>query len=540
MNEFLFVVVLYEISMSQSLTVRTLTKHRGNFQQQGIHLLVIDNTPTAKPESFAVDGEIEYTSFGENRGLANAYQTAFLMAKARKFRFLVLFDQDSEVNEDFISALDEVAKERGSSVAIWCPDVICDGTPISPYSLNSFGWPNFYPKRESKGLYGINSFSVVNVRFVEIIGGFEQFYWLDCLDTWLYEQANSEGWYIQRLSASVKHNLSLVSGRISPSRMQNIAFYESSMVLEYGTGRRILGTILRLILRGIKHLKIMGGFRIYRCYLKEIINGARAGLKRRSRKASRSTCNYDSPLLRPRPRISVCMAAFNGGKYIEAQLQSILSQLDARDEVVIVDDCSTDDTLARIRGMQDGRIRLIQHTLNLGVVATFEDALLGATGEILFLSDDDDVWAPNKVGRFLEAFNANPDADIVTSRVQLIDHEDNLFSNDQITRDGKFFSGFWRNVFKNQYQGSAMAIRASLLRRVLPFPVKPLFLHDVWIGTRNAITGGKTAFIEENLLFYRRHSKNFSRRLSRWKQLRVRVELLWAHFIYLLRFKSPG
>jgi glycosyltransferase involved in cell wall biosynthesis len=234
-------------------------------------------------------------------------------------------------------------------------------------------------------------------------------------------------------------------------------------------------------------------------------------------------------------RVSVCMAAFNGAKYIEIQLRSILSQLGTADEVVIIDDCSQDDTVARIRGMQDGRIHLIQHTENQGVVATVEDALRRATGEILFLSDDDDIWAENKVTRYLEVFRARPDVQIVTSRVQLIDQEGHPYTDDRIIRKGDFFAGFWRNVYKNHYQGSAMAIRASLLERVLPFPVRPAFLHDAWIGTRNAIAGGKTAFIEEELLFYRRHSKNFSRRLSPWNQLRVRVELLWAHASYALR-----
>jgi glycosyltransferase involved in cell wall biosynthesis len=237
-------------------------------------------------------------------------------------------------------------------------------------------------------------------------------------------------------------------------------------------------------------------------------------------------------------KVSVCMAAFNGGKYIEIQLRSILPQLGSQDEVLIVDDRSDDDTVARIRGMRDGRIRLIEHKANQGVVATVEDALRLASGDILFLSDDDDIWAENKVKRYLEVFRARPDVQIVTSRVRLIDNEGNPYADDRIMRKGEFSAGFWRNVYKNRYQGSAMAIKASLLQQVLPFPVRPAFLHDQWIGTRNAIAGGKTAIIEEELLFYRRHSNNFSRRLSPWNQLRARVELLWAHASYAIRSRS--
>lgn len=80
-----------------------------------------------------------------------------------------------------------------------------------------------------------------------------------------------------------------------------------------------------------------------------------------------------------------------------------------------------------------------------------------------------------------------------------------------------------------------MAIRASFLGRVLPFPVRPAFLHDVWIGTRSELTGDRTVFIEEDLLFYRRHAGNVSRQLSHWKQLRWRAELLWAHVLFAFR-----
>lgn len=74
-----------------------------------------------------------------------------------------------------------------------------------------------------------------------------------------------------------------------------------------------------------------------------------------------------------------------------------------------------------------------------------------------------------------------------------------------------------------------MAIRASLLGKVLPFPLRRSFLHDAWIGTRNDILGGKTAFIDEDLLFYRRHPKNASRTKSMAGQIQTRIELILAH-----------
>ncbi len=240
------------------------------------------------------------------------------------------------------------------------------------------------------------------------------------------------------------------------------------------------------------------------------------------------------------PRISVCMAACNGGPYVEAQLQSVLSQLKPSDEVVIVDDGSTDDTVRRIEQIRDPKIRLLRHEKNAGVVTTFEDALRSATGDILFLCDDDDIWAPAKVQRFLDVFRSRADVEIVTSRVRMIDENDRPLPDSRINRGGRFLPGFWRNLYMNHYQGSAMAIRASLLGRVLPFPLHRLFLHDAWIGTRNDLLGGKAAFIEEDLLFYRRHARNASRTEPLPRQIRKRIELLMAHLRHLAPFARHG
>jgi glycosyltransferase involved in cell wall biosynthesis len=223
------------------------------------------------------------------------------------------------------------------------------------------------------------------------------------------------------------------------------------------------------------------------------------------------------------------MAAYNGARFIEAQVQSILPQLAASDEIVIVDDCSHDDTVARIQNIGDGRIRLFSHERNEGIVATFEEALRYATGQILFLSDDDDLWAPGKVEQVVKEFEAHPEVQIVTTRAALIDDHGARLPDARVNRYGKFLSGFWCNIFMNHYQGSAMAIRASLLGHVLPFPRHKLFLHDVWIGTCNDAAGGKTSFINEPLLYYRRHPKNSSLVHRRFRKIQVRLELLWAH-----------
>ncbi len=239
-----------------------------------------------------------------------------------------------------------------------------------------------------------------------------------------------------------------------------------------------------------------------------------------------SSTSWNSAALKP--RISVCMAAYNGERYIQEQINSILPQLTEGDELVIVDDASSDQTKERILGFRDPRIKLIGHIKNQGVVETFEEAVRSATGEILFLSDGDDVWAPNKVEMVLRAFAENPKVKVVVSAIRLIDEDGRPLDDQSYMKGRKFTPALLPNLVRNRFQGSAMAFRASLIPKIVPFPKRKPFLHDAWIGARNNLTGGTTVHIEEALLYYRRHSNNFTRRLGLREQIAKRVSLLLA------------
>src|SRR6476469_4547127 len=95
--------------------------------------------------------------------------------------------------------------------------------------------------------------------------------------------------------------------------------------------------------------------------------------------------------------ISVCMATYNASRYIHNQIDSIRIQLASEDEIIISDDLSEDDTLKIIRRINDPRIKIIQGNAKLGIIKNFERALYAAKGDFIFLSDQDDVWLPNKV-----------------------------------------------------------------------------------------------------------------------------------------------
>ncbi len=204
-------------------------------------------------------------------------------------------------------------------------------------------------------------------------------------------------------------------------------------------------------------------------------------------------------------RVSVCMAAYNGHRFIETQVRSILCQLDGKDELVLVDDSSRDNTVDIVAGLQDDRIRLLRNLQNRGVIKTFERALTLAQGELIFLSDQDDVWRSDKVAQFKTLFAAHPEIALALSNAAVIDAEGNI-TRESWFSNRPFKRGVLANLYKNRYLGCGMVFRRSVLDYCLPFP-KDIPMHDMWIGIMGHLSG-RVHFIEEPLIHYRRHGGN--------------------------------
>ena len=107
-----------------------------------------------------------------------------------------------------------------------------------------------------------------------------------------------------------------------------------------------------------------------------------------------------------KPLVSIAMATYNGGKYIKEQLFSILDSDYENLEIIIVDDASSDNTLAIINNFMtvDNRIKLYTSNENKGALYAFERALTLSTGDFIALSDQDDIWDKNKITCMLEVF----------------------------------------------------------------------------------------------------------------------------------------
>ncbi len=236
--------------------------------------------------------------------------------------------------------------------------------------------------------------------------------------------------------------------------------------------------------------------------------------------------------------ISVCIATHNGEKHIKHQLDSILSQLCERDEVVVSDDGSTDATLSIIEEMADERIKIYHYaqpskTMHSHeyVCRNFENALKHAKGEYIFLSDQDDEWLPDKVEVCIQDLKEH---DLVLHEFMHIDENENIINSHH-------YNGTFRpkNYFlrKGKHFGCAMAFRRKVLDYVLPFP-KYLVLHDYWIGIL-VETLGNFYYEERPLIKYRIHLQNTSRTKNSLKfKFSYRVVTLWYVLRRVCRYKK--
>lgn len=224
--------------------------------------------------------------------------------------------------------------------------------------------------------------------------------------------------------------------------------------------------------------------------------------------------------------ISVCMATYNGARFVEAQLKSILDQLRASDEVVIVDDGSTDETVEMIKQLKDSRVQLIENTSNHGPIGGFMKAIQHAKGDYLFLSDQDDVWLPDKVDKVMAAFEKQQaklvvhDGIVTDQSLKPIDNSWNHFSHRIPSHS------LLKTLIKNGYTGAMMAFSRELVPLILPFP-KNLPMHDWWIAVVALKHHMKIVVLSDKLMYYRRHAGNVTGRHKQIPEMiRFRLRML--------------
>jgi glycosyltransferase involved in cell wall biosynthesis len=236
---------------------------------------------------------------------------------------------------------------------------------------------------------------------------------------------------------------------------------------------------------------------------------------------------------------SVVLATYQGGQFIDAQLESIARQLAADDEIIVSDDGSSDETISTVLNRRDPRIRVLSNTSRVGYVKNFERAIASARGQHIFFSDQDDIWLPKKVEALTAALDRKP---CVASDAIVVDtHLRELYPSFFAWRKTVSFS-FWAVFLKPCIVGATLACRKSYLDTLLPFP--PGVPHDFWI-TLNASWESNLEVISDPLILYRRHPSALSVSATSQKRrldtiLRERARIAVAMFRHRIGRRATG
>ncbi|MEO6407249.1 MAG: glycosyltransferase family 2 protein [Burkholderiaceae bacterium] len=226
--------------------------------------------------------------------------------------------------------------------------------------------------------------------------------------------------------------------------------------------------------------------------------------------------------------VSVVMAVFNGERFLREQVESVLGQLLPGDELIAVDDASTDSSAALLKSFDPALLRVHRNPVNQGVIRSFERGLRLAAHEYIFLCDQDDRWLPGKRAAFVTAFESGPGILAVVSDAQIIDAQGAVTAPSFMATRHGFNASLSATLWRNRYLGCAMALRRPLLADALPIP-RQVPMHDMWFGAMARLTG-QVAYLPLPLLQYRRHGGNVTppRRQSVPRMLRWRFALLSA------------
>lgn len=216
-----------------------------------------------------------------------------------------------------------------------------------------------------------------------------------------------------------------------------------------------------------------------------------------------------------RLKISIALCTYNGARFLQEQLESIAVQTRPPDEMVICDDQSKDSTVEILRNFASKvpfPVRIFLNEKNLGSTRNFEKAIKLCTGDIIFLSDQDDIWLPDKLEQIEEIFSNSPSTGAVFTDAVLVDEnlkplEYSLWQSIGFTEreknllsDGKSIEVLLKH---NVVTGSTMAFRSKFKNLFLPIP--EIWIHDGWIALLIAFTSDIVA-VSDPLIKYRQHN----------------------------------
>jgi len=217
-------------------------------------------------------------------------------------------------------------------------------------------------------------------------------------------------------------------------------------------------------------------------------------------------------------KISVVLCTYNGEKFLQKQIDSILNQTTKIDEIIVCDDCSTDNTLIILEEYKKNNpdiFQIHQNEINLKSNKNFEKAITLCNGDYIFLSDQDDIWRNDKVEKTLSFFSQNKDAEGVFSNAVLIDEKENIIlENISLWNSVSFYESEMNKpidlfnfllTINNFLTGATLCIKKEVKNFCLPFCTSDYIWHDEWLAL--VMTKRKTLYYTtDELLFYRLHN----------------------------------
>lgn len=238
--------------------------------------------------------------------------------------------------------------------------------------------------------------------------------------------------------------------------------------------------------------------------------------------------------------VSVAMCTYNGAKYIEEQLQSIAAQTMLPLEIVICDDCSTDETaeiVAAFARSAPFEVKFFMNEGNVGsskkgITRNFEKASALCSGQYIAMCDQDDKWVPEKLARLVAKLESDPGFGGVFSDAQLMDPQSQPKETTLWQANG-FSPSEQERLLRSEslavllsmtkVYGCTLMVKADLLDLILPVP--PSWWFDAWCACAIAVYS-KLAFVTEPLLYYRIHpsqqvgavAPTFKERLRKWRE----------------------
>lgn len=213
--------------------------------------------------------------------------------------------------------------------------------------------------------------------------------------------------------------------------------------------------------------------------------------------------------------ISVIIATYNGEKYIKEQLDSILNQTYQNIEIVICDDCSIDSTVSIVKSYLEkySNIRMYVNEENMGYNKTFEKLVTLCKSDYIAVSDQDDIWKPNKLEMLMVNIENN---EVICSKKIDINNEKKLlpdihFRSFEFAKRLQYDDlNFLNLYFVNILWGCTSLAKKSFLMSCIPFPEQKYFCYDHWICL-NAFVANSLKYIDEITIYHRVHSNNVTR-----------------------------